>query len=174
MEELIKAMGIKPTKEMSLDEIRTRIDDYCDFDDSLQEISEVLEINTGTYMQLHSIYDDNADEIEGAYAKRWAMNYKHLCRNPQELAYILLAIFVRAHAKIGEIAFMLENSINALNDRESETIDDMMIHEMFGVKNITCPKCGSGDIISQAGYTDSPMHAYKCLSCEEEFDTDNE
>lgn len=155
MEELLKAMGIKPTEEMSLDEVRTKIDDYMNFDDSLQELSEALEINTGTYMQLQSIYEDNATEIEKTYNNRWAMDYRHLCRNPQELADILLAIFVHAHAKIGEISFMLENDIGILNDRETEILDRMEQEQIADsdycqMSDLDCDDCYISECSSSA------------------------
>lgn len=129
MEELMKALGIKPTKEKSLEEVRTQINDYENFNGSLVEISEAMEINTGTYMILQSIYEDEKDDIENIYRDAFNLSYPFLLRNPEILSRLLIAIFIHAHGKIGEISFMLENDIEALNDREAEILDAMQCRE---------------------------------------------
>lgn len=125
MYEVLKAMGHKDSKDMNLDEVRTRTEDYENFLGSLEEISQELEINTGTYMELEYMYDTNREVIMQDYINRWKYNQRFYERNPQVLANVLLAMVMKAHAKMGEISFMLENDVEYLYDRESQIIDDM-------------------------------------------------
>lgn len=125
MEELLKAMGCKPTKDMNLDEVRIQKEDYQNFLGSFDEISEVLEINTELYIYLERIYDKNKMYIDFDYQHRYLYNPKYYREHPSVLANVLLATVMRAHAKIGEISYMLENDVENLYKRETEILDDM-------------------------------------------------
>lgn len=140
MEELLKAMGYKDPDDMNLDEVRRQTEDYTHFLESLDEISEALEINTGTYMELEYMYDFNKETIEQDYSNKWKYNQRFYERNPQVLANVLLAMVMRAHAKMGEIAFMLENDVENLYEREAQILDDMEQSQIADSEN--CEYCG--------------------------------
>lgn len=119
MEELLKAMGCKSVNDMSLEEIRTRITDYEDFMNSLEEISEIMENNTGLGLLLSELGEPEYhlfNEIKYGLERR--EDYK-------PLAEVLLLIWQRINAKLGEISFMIDNDLDELNFREAEILDDM-------------------------------------------------
>ena len=140
MEELMKALGVKSVNDMTLEEIKTRIDDYQDFNDSLEEISETLEINTGVYMDLEFIYEMHKETIEKDYRERYEHNLRFYERNPRALTNVLIAMVMRTHAKIGEISFMLDSDLDGLQYREAEILDDMEQSQIADSEN--CEFCG--------------------------------
>jgi len=109
-----------------LTEIRTRIECYQDFLDSLEEITSALETNTGLGLFLQAESETRANMnitsmIEAHEVLPWIKRDSHL----QDYVDILLALWGRANAKMGEIAFLLESSIEALENEEDEILNDM-------------------------------------------------
>lgn len=125
MEELMKTLGVKSVNDMTLEEIKTRIEDYQDFNGSLEEISETLEINTGVYRDLDFLYEIHKETIEKDYRERYEHNLRFYERNSRALINVLIAMVMRTHAKIGEISFMLNNDLEGLQYHEAEILDDM-------------------------------------------------
>lgn len=140
MYEVLKALGYKDPKDMNLDEIKTRSGDYENFLGSLEEISEELEINTGVYMDLEFMYEMHKEIIEKDYRERYKHNLRFYERNSRALTNVLIAMVMRAHAKIGETSFFLENSYEYLLERESQILDDMEQSQI--AESEYCEYCG--------------------------------
>ena len=111
-----------------LTEIRTKIECYQNHLDDLEEITSALETNTGLGLFLQ------AESYEAVVSPSRAANlvYNHealpwIKRESHKDDYIsiLLLIWAKANAKIGEIAFLLEESIEQLQNEEDEILADM-------------------------------------------------
>lgn len=111
-----------------LTEIRTKIECYQNHLEDLEEITSALETNTGLGMFLQ------AESYEAIISPSRAANlvYSHealpwIKREAHKDDYIniLLLLWAKANAKIGEIAFLLEESIGQLQDEEDEILADM-------------------------------------------------
>ena len=110
-----------------LTEIRTKIECYQNFLEDLEEITSALETNTGLGLFLQ------AESQEAVYNQRLSM----LLHNHEALPWIkreahkddyigiLLLLWAKANAKMGEIAFLLEESIGELEFEEDEILTDM-------------------------------------------------
>ena len=116
-----------------LTEIRQKIEDYTSFLDSLQEITDALETNSGLGLFLQ-------DVLENTHALLMINNHDALKRikrhyyrqtDPiiRDYISVLLCICAKTNAKIGEISFLLETSIEQLEQEEQETLDAMECHE---------------------------------------------
>ena len=115
-------------KRLSLDEIRQRIGDYNNFLDSLSEISEVLDVPSGTGMYISHLadeYEAKGDFHELKESSIYGIRLSRLNNDTDFLAKVLLFMWRNAHAKIGEISFLLEQSIETLEILESKTLDNM-------------------------------------------------
>lgn len=109
-----------------LTEIKTRTEDYQCFLESLDEISEILETSREFGLLLDEINDI-------FYIKHETMNFS--CKeifyditrreDYEKIAFVLMSMWIRVNAKLGEIAFMLENDIEAMEEEETEILDDM-------------------------------------------------
>lgn len=110
-----------------LTEIRTKIECYQNFLEDLEEITSALETNTGLGLFLQ------AESQEAVYNQRLSMLlHEHkalpwIKREAHKDDYIgiLLLLWARANAKMGEIAFLLEESIGQLQNEEDEILADM-------------------------------------------------
>lgn len=117
----------------SLEEIRTKIECYQNFLEDLEEITSALETNTGLGLLLQSESNDaiNFTDAEELICSRKVLSMiKRLCYrqvDPKARDYInvLLVLWARANAKMGEIAFLLEESIEQLQIEEDEILADM-------------------------------------------------
>ncbi|MBO7732851.1 MAG: hypothetical protein J6S67_09870 [Methanobrevibacter sp.] len=111
-----------------LAEIRTKIECYQNHLEDLNEITSALETNTGLGLFLQ------AESYEAVISPSRAANlvYNHealpwIKREAYKDDYIniLLLLWAKANAKIGEIAFLLEESIEQLQNEEDEILADM-------------------------------------------------
>lgn len=120
---------IKQSKEITdLTEIRTKLDCYRDFNDSLLEISESLGVPSGTGMYLSHLadeYEHMGDFYELYQSSIYGIRLSRLDSDKDFLAKILLFMWRNAHAKLAEISFLLEQSIEALEIVETKTLNDM-------------------------------------------------
>lgn len=113
---------------LSLNEIRQKIGDYNNFLDSLSEISEVLGVPSGTGMYISHLadeYEARGDFHELELSSIYGIRLSRLDNDTEFLAKILLFMWRNAHAKIGEISFLLEQGIETLEILESKTLNDM-------------------------------------------------
>lgn len=116
-----------------LTEIRTQIECYQNFLEDLEEITSALETNTGLGLVLQNDSMDiinftNTEELIDTHkaikvAKR--LCYRHLDPIVRDYVNVLLVLWARANAKMGEIAFLLEESIGQLQNEEDEILADM-------------------------------------------------
>ena len=116
-----------------LTEIRTRIECYQDFLEDLEEITSALETNTGLGLLLQSESNDainftNAVELicsHEALSMIKRLCYRQLDPIARDYINVLLVLWARANDKMGEIAFLLEESIEQLQNAEDEILADM-------------------------------------------------
>lgn len=116
-----------------LTEIRTKIECYQNFLEDLEEITSALETNTGLGLVLQSYSMDvinftNTEELIDTHkaikvAKR--LCYRHLDPIARDYINVLLVLWARANAKMGEISSLLEESIGELEFEEDEILTDM-------------------------------------------------
>ena len=120
-----------------LTEIRQKIEDYTSFLDDLQEITDALETNSGLGLFLQS---ESQDVLYCTHALSMINNHDALKRikrhyyrqiDPiiRDYISVLLCIWAKTNAKIGEISFLLETSIEQLEQEEQETLNAMECHE---------------------------------------------
>lgn len=110
-----------------LTEIKTRIDCYQAFLGDLEEITSALETNTGLGLFLQT------ESQEAVYNQRLtSLLYNHealpwIKRESYQEDYIgiLLVLWARANAKMGEISYLLEESISQLVNEEDEILEQM-------------------------------------------------
>lgn len=114
-----------------LTEIRTKIECYQHFLEDLDEITSALETNTGLglFLQAESQYAIDNPEIELLLNSHEALRWIKRDSHREDYINILLALWARANAKMGEIAFILENSIDYLQNEEDEILHAMECHE---------------------------------------------
>lgn len=111
-----------------LTEIRTRIDCYQDFLEDLEEITSALETDTGLGMFLQA--ESYKATISPSKAANLVYNHEALPMIKKE-AYkddyigILLLLWAKANAKIGEISYLLEASISQLVNEEDKILEHM-------------------------------------------------
>lgn len=116
-----------------LTEIRTKIECYQNFLDDLEEITSALETNTGLGLLLQSESNDainftNAEELICSHEALPMINrlcYRQIDTKARDYINILLVLWAKANAKMGEIAFFLEESIGQLQNEEDEILADM-------------------------------------------------
>lgn len=110
-----------------LTEIRTKIECYQYFLEDLEEITSALETNTGLGLFLQAEAEDAIYNrrlgllINNHEALPWINRDAH----KDDYIGILLRLWARANAKMGEIAFILEESIGQLEAEEDEILADM-------------------------------------------------
>lgn len=111
-----------------LTEIRTKIECYQNHLEDLEEITSALETNTGLGLFLQA--ESYEAIISPSRAANLVYNHEALPWIKKE-AYkddyigILLLLWAKANAKIGEIAFLLEESIGQLENEEAKILADM-------------------------------------------------
>lgn len=110
-----------------LTEIRTKIECYQNHLEDLEEITSALETNTvlGLFLKAEAedaIYNRGLGLlINNHEALPWIKRDAH----KDDYIGILLRLWARANAKIGEIVFLLEESIGQLENEEDEILADM-------------------------------------------------
>lgn len=114
-----------------LTEIRTEIECYQSFLEDLEEITSALETNTGLglFLQAESQEAMNKAKIRGLIYNHEALHWIKRDSHKQDYIDILLVLWARANAKMGEIAFFLEESIGNLENEEDEILAAMECHE---------------------------------------------
>ena len=110
-----------------LTEISTRIKCYQEFLDDLEEITSALDTNTGLgfFIQVESEKVMYNQKLRAMISKHEALPWIKRDGHKEDYIGMLLILWARANAKIGEIAFLLEESIDYLERKEDEILDDM-------------------------------------------------
>lgn len=110
-----------------LTEIRTRIECYQHHLEDLEEITSALETNTGLGLFLQTEYERAINNpqpyilLHNHEALHWIKRESH----KDDYIDILLLLWGRANYKMGKIAFILEESIEQLQNEEAEILVDM-------------------------------------------------
>lgn len=110
-----------------LTEIRTTIECYQRFLEDLEEITSSLETSTGLGLFLQAeaegaIYNPKLSAlVHNHEALPWIKRDNHR----EDYIGILLLLWGRANAKIGEIAFLIEESIEQMQNAEDKILENM-------------------------------------------------
>lgn len=146
-----------------LGEIRQKIEDYNDFLDSLEEISNALETSTGLglflqYESEEALQNTNALKMindHDALKRIRRHYYRYADPVIKDYINVLLVIWAKTNAKIGEIAFLLENSVEELEDEEAEILDRMEQEQIADsdycqMSDLDCDDCYISECSSSA------------------------